>query len=69
MALKNQAYGVQYTMIKWELTGTSCVYSNVYNLGNICCIRYHTVVDPILSTSPPLQEYNHPTSGSVEVPL
>ena len=48
---------------------TCCVYSNIYGLGDIHCIRYLTAVDSILSTSPPVQKYRHITSCSVEVPM
>ena len=51
------------------LTIAYWVHSNVYGLGNIHCIRYHTTVDSFLSTSPPVQSYPHMTSGSVKVPL
>ena len=44
----------------------STVHSNVYGLVNIHCIRYHTMVDSIHSTSPPVQKYHTLTSGSVE---
>ena len=50
------------------LTSTCCVHSNVHGLANIHCIRYHTTVDSSHSTSPPVQKYHHPTSGSVELP-
>ena len=51
------------------LTSSCCVYSNVYGLGNIHCIRYHTVVNSIGSTSRPAQVYHPMTSFSVEIPL
>ena len=52
-----------------SLTSGCCVYSNIYNLHNICWVRYLTVVDPILSTSSAVHAYHHLTSGSVEIPL
>ena len=51
------------------LTSVCCVHSNIYHLDNIKCIRYLTVVYPILSTSHPLQKYHTLTSGSVKAPL
>ena len=49
---------------------TSCrIYSNIYGLGNIQCIRYHTAVDSSYSTSPAMHKYLHLTSGSVHLPL
>ena len=51
------------------LTTDCCVNSNVYVLGDIHCIRYHTVVDPGHSTSSTIQTYHHLTSTSVEIPL
>ena len=52
-----------------SLTGTCWVHSNVCGLIITLFIRYHTVVNSILSTSPPVQKYHHLTSCSVEVPL
>ena len=56
---------VNESMLCVPLTIVCCVQSNVYGLGNIHCIRYHTRVDSFLSTLPPLQRYPHITSGSV----
>ena len=52
------------------LTSTYCVHSNVYGLINTCCIRYHTPVDSIYSTSSANHTYQTRTcvSISVEVP-
>ena len=59
-----------YTTTLLLLTSVCCVYSNVYSLGDIHCIRYLTTVDPILThTSSSVQKYHHITSCSVEVPL
>ena len=52
-----------------QLTSPCIVHSNVYGPSDIHCIRYHTVVNSIHSTSPPVQKYHHITPGSVEVPL
>ena len=52
-----------------SLTSACWVHSNVYGLGNVHWIRYHTAVDPIHSTSFTMQKYHHLTSGSVEIPL
>ena len=51
------------------LTSACCVYSNIYGLSDIHCIRYLTVVNSIHSTSPPVQKYHHMISGSVHVPV
>ena len=51
------------------LTSACCVHSNVYGLSNIRCIMYHTVVDSIFSTFPPVQTQKHLTSCSVKVPV
>ena len=59
-----------YTTTLLLLTSVCCVYSNVYSLGDIHCIRYLTTVDPILThTSSSVQKYHHITSCYVEVPL
>ena len=50
------------------LTTACCVYSNVHVLVNTCRIRYHTAIDPIHSSSPPVHAYHTRTSVSVEVP-
>ena len=50
------------------LTTVCCVHSNVYGPINTCCIRYHTVIDSIHSTSPPVHAYHTLTSVSVELP-
>ena len=52
-----------------SLTSSCCVHSNVYGLENIPWIRYHTAVDPLLSTSSTVQIYLHLTSRSEETPL
>ena len=52
-----------------SLTSACVVHSNVYGLANFHCIRYLTVVDPILSSSPTMHKHHHITSGSVEIPL
>ena len=57
------------TCMHVPLTCAFCVHSNVCALIITIFIRYNTVVNSILSTSPPLQKYHHMTSGSVEVPL
>ena len=51
------------------LTSVCWVHSNVYGLSNIHCIRYHTTVDSLHSTSPAMHKYYHLISGYVEVPL
>ena len=50
------------------LTTVCCVHPNVHGLVNTCCIRYHTTVDSVHSTSPPVHAYHTLTSVSVEVP-
>ena len=60
---------VQNRSVYVPLTGAFCVYSNVYGLVDIFCIRYHTVVDPILSAYFPSHMYHHLTSGSVKIPV
>ena len=49
-----------------SLTTVCVVHSNVYGLGNIPCIRYLTVVDPLLSTSSAVHTYHRLISGSVD---
>ena len=61
--------GATQSLSLTSLSVCSTVHSNVYNLVNIHCIRYRTMVDSILSTSPPLQTYHTLTSCSVKVPL
>ena len=56
-------------MLCVPLTSACCVHSNVYGLGDIHCIRYHTSVNSFVSTSLPVQKYPHMTSCSVDVPL
>ena len=51
------------------LTSAYCVHSNVYGLINTCCFRYHTVIDPIHSTSPMVQVLYFPSCGSVDIQL
>ena len=51
------------------LTSAGCVDSNIYSLGKIHCIRYHTAVDSCHTTSPAIHKYYHLISDSVEVPL
>ena len=61
---------LQHNIIIYVLLTSTCwVHSNVCGLLITLFIRYHTVVNSILSTSPPVQKYHHITSGSVEVPL
>ena len=50
------------------LTSACWVHSNVYGLENIHCIRYHTTVDSIHSTSPPVKKYCTRTSCPADVP-
>ena len=50
-----------------SLTSACYVQSNVYGPGDIHCILYLTVVDPLHSTSSTMQLYHHLTSGSVEI--
>ena len=50
------------------LTCAFYVHSNVCALIITIFIRYHTAVNSIHSTSPPLQTYHHMISSSVEVP-
>ena len=52
-----------------SLTSACCVHSNVDGLGNICWIRYLTVVDPLHSISSAVHTYRHINSGSVEIRL
>ena len=59
-----QSWNVQTS----SLTSGCWVHSNVYGLGNIHWIRYHTAVDPIHSTSSAVQMYPQFTFGSVEIP-
>ena len=51
-----------------SLTTACVVHSNVDGLVNIHCIRYLTVVDPLLSTSSTVHTYRHMhlTSASVD---
>ena len=60
--------GATQSLSLTSLSVCSTVHSNVYGLINIHWIRYLTAVDPILSTSPPLQTYHTLTSWSDEVP-
>ena len=57
------------TELLTSLSVCSTVQSNVYGLGDIHCIKYHTVVDSFHSSSPPLQTYHTLTSCSVKVRL
>ena len=52
-----------------SLTSACVVHSNVYGPVKVQCIRYHTAVDPIHSTSPTMHKHHHLTSASVEIPL
>ena len=58
-----------YTRVHVPLTTACCVYSNVYVLGSVHCIRYHTAIDSNHSTSPALQKYYTLTSCSVKIPV
>ena len=77
----NGAYNREYNMelasilvlaiiylLHLPLTTACCVHSNVYCLINTRCIRYHTTVDPLHSTTSPLQILYHLTCGSINIP-
>ena len=55
-------------LLNVPLTSACCIHSNVYGLGNIHCIRYHTRVHSSYSTSPPVHVFHHLTWGTVEIP-